>query len=257
MTFEEKYIAWLTIYRKEIVRFTRIWVQSLLPSVITMFLYFIIFGKFIGSQISDIGGISYMEFIVPGLVMMSVITNSYSNVVSSFFSTKFQHSVEELLVSPTPPFIIILGYACGGMTRGILVGLLVTFTSLAFVPLTLYNPAFIILYILLTSALFSLAGLINAIFAKKFDDITIIPTFVLTPLTYLGGVFYSISLLPPFWQKLSELNPILYMVNGFRFGFLGISDVNVFFGLAISIVFIILLFLSNLILIRKGVGLKQ
>ena len=257
MTLSEKYTAFTTIFRKEVVRFTRIWVQSLLPPVVTMFLYFIIFGKFIGSQISDISGYSYMEFIVPGLVMMSVITNSYSNVVSSFFSTKFQHSVEELLVSPTPNYVIILGYVCGGMARGILVGILVTITSLIFVPLKLHNIGFVILYISLTSILFSLAGLMNAIFAKKFDDITIIPTFVLTPLIYLGGVFYSISLLPSFWQEVSKLNPILYMVNGFRFGFLGMTDVNVFFGLTISIIFIFILFFAILYLLKKGVGLKE
>lgn len=257
MTFNEKYTAFTTIFRKEIVRFTRIWVQSLLPPVVTMFLYFVIFGKFIGSQISDISGYSYMEFIVPGLVMMSVITNSYSNVVSSFFSTKFQHSVEELLVSPTPNYVIILGYVCGGMTRGILVGILVTATSLIFVPLKLHNVSFVVLYISLTAFLFSLAGLMNAIFAKKFDDITIIPTFVLTPLIYLGGVFYSINLLPSFWQEVSKLNPILYMVNGFRFGFLGMTDVNVFLGLAISIIFIVILFFAILYLLKKGVGLKE
>lgn len=256
MTVAEKYIAFSTILRKEIVRFTRIWVQSLLPPVITMFLYFIIFGKFIGSQISDIGGVSYMEFIIPGLVMMSVITNSYSNVVSSFFSTKFHHSVEELLISPTPNYVIILGYVSGGVARGILVGILVTITSFIFVPLKLHSPGFVILYISLAAFLFSLAGLMNAIFAKNFDDITIIPTFVLTPLTYLGGVFYSISLLPQFWQELSKVNPILYMVNGFRFGFLGMSDVNVFSGIIISLCFIIILFAANLYLLKKGVGLK-
>ncbi|MBE9537010.1 MAG: ABC transporter permease [Proteobacteria bacterium] len=257
MTFHEKYIAFGTILRKEIVRFTRIWVQSLLPPVITMFLYFIIFGKFIGSQISEIGGVSYMEFIVPGLVMMSVITNSYSNVVSSFFSTKFHHSVEELLISPTPNYVIILGYVSGGVARGILVGMLVSITSFVFVPLKLYNPAFVVLYVFLCAFLFSLAGFMNAIFAKKFDDITIIPTFVLTPLTYLGGVLYSISLLPEFWQGLSKVNPILYMVNGFRFGFLGMSDVNVFSGIAISLCFIAILFAANLYLLKRGVGLKD
>lgn len=257
MTLYEKYIAFITIVRKEIVRFMRIWVQALLPPVVTMFLYFIIFGKFIGSQIGDINEHSYMEFIVPGLVMMSVVTNSYSNVVSSFFSTKFQRSVEELLVSPTPAYVIVMGYVCGGVARGILVGLLVTMTSLFFVPLKVHNAAFVVLYILLTSFLFSLAGLMNAIFAKKFDDITIVPNFVLTPLIYLGGVFYSITLLPLFWQELSRLNPILYMVNGFRFGFLGMTDVNVFSGIIISLLFIIILFSSNIYLLKKGIGLKE
>ena len=257
MTPHQKLTAFDTIVRKEIVRFTRIWPQTIIPSIIMMALYLVIFGEFIGAQIRDIGGVSYMQFIVPGLVMMSVITNSYSNVVSSFFSTKFQKSVEELLVSPTPNYIIILGYLCGGMARGIIVGAGVTVTSLLFEPLRIHNIGFVVLYISLTSLLFSLAGFMNAIFARKFDDISIVPTFVLTPLTYLGGVFYSIDLLPPFWQGLSRINPILYMVNGFRYGFLGASDVNVFLGLASSIFFIVLLFAANLYLLKKGVGLKE
>ncbi len=257
MRGKEKRIALMTIVRKEVVRFTRIWPQTIIPSSMMMILYFVIFGKFIGSQIDDIKGVTYMQFIVPGLVMMAVITNSYSNVTSSFFSTKFQKSVEELLVSPTPPHIIIMGYVFGGVARGVIVGMVVTLTSLIFEPLQIRHLSIVILYILLTAILFSLAGFMNSIFAKKFDDITIIPTFILTPLTYLGGVFYSIDLLPPFWKALSQLNPILYMINGFRFGFLGISDVNVFLGLAISISFIVILFTSNLFLIRKGIGLKE
>lgn len=257
MTKEQKITAFMTILRKEVVRFTRIWPQTIVPSMMMMVLYFVIFGKFIGSQIRDIDGFSYMQFIVPGLVMMAVITNSYSNVVSSFFSTKFHKSVEELMVSPTPEYIIIMGYIFGGVSRGLIVGAGVTMTSLLFVPLKLYNAAFVLLYIILTSILFSLAGFMNSIFAKKFDDISIVPTFVLTPLTYLGGVFYSIDLLPDFWQGLSKLNPVLYMVNGFRYGFLGISDVNVFLGLIISILFIIFLFGMNLYLMKKGVGLKD
>lgn len=253
----ENYIAFTTIVNKEIVRFTRIWSQTLLPSVITMVLYFIIFGKFIGSQISDIRGFTYMQFIVPGLIMMSVITNSYANVVSSFFSSKFQKSVEELLISPTPNYIIICGYCCGSILRGLLVGSLVTITSLLFIPLHIHNIGFVFVFMLLTAFLFSLVGLMNGIFAKKFDDINIIPTFVLTPLTYLGGVFYSISLLPPFWQKVSQLNPILYMINGFRYGFLGISDVSVFFGLAMLAIFVSILFAVNLYLLHKGIGLKN
>lgn len=257
MNSKEVFTAFLTIFRKEIVRFTRIWPQTILPSVITMTLYFVIFGKFIGSQLDNIHSYTYMQFIVPGLVMMAVITNSYSNVVSSFFGSKFQKSVEELLVSPTPDYIIVLGYVGGGVVRGITVGVAVTITSLFFEPLNIYNLTFTIIYIFLTAFLFSLAGFMNSIFAKKFDDITIIPTFVLTPLIYLGGVFYSISLLPPFWQTISKANPILYMINGFRFGFLGIADVNVFLGLAISIFFVISLFLANLYLLKKGIGLKE
>ncbi len=257
MNSKEIFTAFLTIFRKEIVRFTRIWPQTILPSVITMTLYFVIFGKFIGSQLGNINGYTYMQFIVPGLVMMAVITNSYSNVVSSFFGSKFQRSVEELLVSPTPDYIIILGYVSGGTARGITVGLAVTITSLFFEPLNIHNPGFTIIYIFITSFLFSLAGFMNSIFAKKFDDISIIPTFVLTPLIYLGGVFYSISLLPKFWQTISMANPVLYMINGFRFGFLGISDVNVFLGLVISMFFVVTLFLANLYLLKKGVGLKE
>jgi len=257
MTKRQKLTAFNTIFRKEITRFLRIWPQTIIPSMMMMALYFVIFGKFIGSQIEDINGFSYMQFIVPGLVMMSVITNSYSNVVSSFFSTKFQKSVEELLVSPTPDYIIILGYISGGLARGLIVGTAVTITSMLFEPLRISNIGFVILYIFLTSLLFALAGFMNALFAKKFDDISIVPTFVLNPLTYLGGVFYSIDKLPHFWQWLSKLNPILYMVNGFRYGFLGTSDVNVYLGFAISTFFIVMLFMANLYLLKEGVGLKE
>ena len=257
MTASEKFRSFETILRKEIVRFTRIWPQTVIPSMMMMSLYFVIFGRFIGSQLSDVGGFSYIQFIVPGLVMMSVITNSYSNVVSSFFSTKFQKSIEELIVSPTPNYVIIAGYVCGGVARGLVVGTGVTLTSLFFEPLKMQHPGFVVIYITLTSILFSLAGFMNSVFAKKFDDISIIPTFILTPLTYLGGVFYSINELPQFWQNLSRFNPILYMINGFRYGFLGISDVNVYSGLAISIVFIVILFSANLYLLKRGVGMKE
>lgn len=257
MDFKGNYIAFRTILRKEIVRFMRIWPQSLLPSVITMSLYFVIFGNFIGSQINDINGFTYMQFIVPGIIMMAVITNSYSNVVSSFFGNKFQRSVEELLVSPTSNLTVVLGYISGGVVRGLLVGALVLGVATFFTELAIFNLGFIILFVFLTSVLFSLAGLMNGIFAKKFDDVSIIPTFVLTPLTYLGGVFYSVSLLPEFWQNVSRLNPILYMVNGFRYGFLGISDINVWFALGISVVFIVVLFWGNLYLMKKGIGLKN
>ncbi|MDT8316802.1 MAG: ABC transporter permease [bacterium] len=257
MTGRQKLTAFTTIFRKEVTRFLRIWPQTIIPSMMMMALYFVIFGKFIGSQIDDINGFNYMQFIVPGLVMMSVITNSYSNVVSSFFSTKFQKSVEELLVSPTPDYILILGYISGGVARGLIVGTAVTITSMLFEPLRINNIGFVILYIFLTSLLFALAGFMNAIFARKFDDISIVPTFVLNPLTYLGGVFYSIDKLPSFWQWISKLNPILYMVNGFRYGFLGTSDVNVYLGFAISILFIVMIFMSNLYLLREGVGLKE
>lgn len=245
-----------SIARKEIIRIFRIWVQTLVPPVITITLYFIIFGNFIGSQLNTINGYDYMAFIAPGLIMMSIITNSYSNTVSSFFSAKFQRNVEELLVSPTPNWVIILGYIAGGMTRGLSVGLLVSLVSLFFVQLPIHNLFYTVIFAFLTSFVFSLAGMINGVFAQKFDDISIIPTFVITPLTYLGGVFYSLNLLPGFWQTLSKANPIVYMVNGFRYGFLGISDINVSTGLVMLLLFSILLFWINLHLLKKGVGIR-
>jgi|SRR3989338_6260391 len=257
MDSRERYIAFRAILDKETTRVLRIWQQTLLPSAITMALYLMIFGAFIGSQVSDIYGFTYMQFIIPGIIMMSVITNSFMNVASSFFSTKFMRSIEELLVSPTPNYVIMSGYAAGGMFRGLLVGLIVLIISSFFTSLKLHSPFIIILFILLTSLVFSLGGFLNGVLAKKFDDISIIPTFVLTPLTYLGGVFFPISFLPSIWQKISLLNPILYMVNGFRYGFLGISDINVWIGLGILIVFSIALFYLNLYLMNKGTGLKS
>lgn len=250
-------ISLQSIARKEMIRIFRIWIQTLVPPVITITLYFIIFGSFIGSQLGDMGGYSYMAYIAPGLIMMSIITNSYSNTVSSFFSAKFQRNVEELMVSPTPDYIVILGYVAGGMTRGLSVGFLVSIVSLFFTRLPLYNVFYAILFALLTSFVFSLAGMINGIFAKKFDDISIIPTFIITPLTYLGGVFYSLSLLPDFWQMLSKANPIVYMVNGFRYGFLGTSDINVYSGMAMLVLFSVILFSVNLYLFKKGIGIRS
>ena len=250
-------VALTTLWRKEIIRFLRIWVQTLVPPAITMTLYFVIFGSLIGSRVGEMGGFSYMEFIVPGLIMMSVITNSYSNVASSFYSTKFQRNVEELLVAPVPNYIIILGYMGGGVSRGILTGLIVTVVSLFFVDIQVYNLLVVITMVIMTSMLFALGGLINAIFANSFDDISIIPTFVLTPLTYLGGVFYSMSLLPEFWQGISKVNPIIYMVNTFRYGFLGVSDIDVGYAFAIVTLFIVVLFSIALTLINKGVGLRS
>lgn len=257
MTNQQLWVAYYTITRKECVRFLRIWTQTLLPSVITMILYFVIFGTFIGSQIAPIHGYSYMQFIVPGLVMMAVITNSFSNVVSSFFGSKFQRNLEELMVSPTPNWIIIAGYCTGGLLRGLMVGGLVLAVSVFFTHLVIYNIVLVLGFILLTSLTFSLAGLVNGIFAKSFDAVSIVPTFVLTPLTYLGGVFYSIDALPHFWQILSKFNPILYMVNGFRYGFLGISDVNVFASLLVLTVLCLGLLILNLFLFEKGYGLKN
>jgi ABC-2 type transport system permease protein len=252
----DNWISFISIARKEMIRIFRIWVQTLVPPVITITLYFIIFGSLIGSQLGDIDGYDYMAFIAPGLIMMAIITNSYANTVSSFFSTKFQRNIEELLVSPTPNWVMVLGYVAGGMTRGLCVGLLVSLVSLIFVRLPLFNIPFIILFALLTSFVFSLAGLINGIFAKNFDDISIIPTFVITPLTYLGGVFYSISLLPEFWQTLSKANPVVYMIGGFRYGFLGIADIGVWLGLGMLVLFAVGLFLLTLSLLEKGTGVR-
>jgi ABC-2 type transport system permease protein len=256
MKFKQKYVSFRTILDKEVTRILRIWGQTLLPSAITMTLYLVVFGSFIGSQVNDINGFSYMDFIVPGIVMMAVITNSFTNTATSFFMSKFSKSVEEILVSPTPNWIVVLGYAVGGIFRGLLVGIIVLGISLFFTGLKIYSIWIVLLFVFLTSMVFSLGGFLNALVAKKFDQVNIIPTFVLTPLTYLGGIFYSISLLPEFWQKISLLNPILYMVNGFRFGFLGISDINVGVGLGMLILFAGLLFYINLHLMNKGVGLK-
>lgn len=257
MSHHELWVAFITIVTKEIRRFTRIWAQTLLPPAITMTLYFIIFGNLIGSRIGEMGGFNYMEFIVPGLIMMSVITNSYGNVVSSFFSTKFQRNIEELLVSPTPNWVILSGYVLGGVSRGLAVGFIVTLLSLFFTELQIHSFWITIATIFMTSVLFSLGGFINAIFANSFDDISIIPTFILTPLTYLGGVFYSIQLLPEFWQGVSQLNPILYMVNTFRYGILGASDINIGFAFVIIILFNVVLFMIALKLLNMGKGIRQ
>lgn len=251
------WIAFQSILVKEIQRFTRIWVQTLVPPAITMTLYFVIFGNIIGQRIGHMSGVPYMQFIVPGLIMMSVITNSYSNVASSFFSAKFQRNIEEMLVAPVPNYVIILGFIGGGMARGLCVGLLVTLVSLFFVPFHVHSVSIVILTVCFTSAVFSLGGLINAIYAQSFDDISIVPTFILTPLTYLGGVFYSISLLSGFWRGVSHFNPIVYMVSAFRYGFLGIKDVPLYFSFAVLSAFIIGLFIWAYILIQRGYGLRS
>lgn len=250
-------VAFQTIVRKEVGRFMRIWTQTLLPPVITQSLYFIIFGGFVGSQIPPINGVSYMSFIVPGLVMMAVITSSFQNVVSSFFGSKFQKNIEELLVSPTPNWVIIAGYVAGGVIRGILVGVIVFGISAIFARPVVSNIGIIILFILLTAILFSLGGLINAVYAKKFDDVAIFPTFVLTPLTYFGGVFYSINRLPEFWQGMSRLNPILYMIDGFRYGFFGFSDLNLGMSIAVLVGLTVVMVAWADWLLRKGVGMKN
>lgn len=254
---KQNFIALKTIWRKEITRFMRIWVQTLIPPVITMSLYFVVFGNLIGSRIGTMGGFSYMEFIVPGLIMMSVITNSYANVSSSFFSAKFQRNIEELMISPVPTSIIILGYVAGGMTRAILIGIIVTIVSSFFVPLQFHYLPAIVTTLLLTSSLFSIAGLINGVYARNFDDISIVPTFVLTPLTYLGGVFYSLSLLPEFWQWVSKINPIVYMVSGFRYGFLGESDFTIGTSLTLLVLFNVAFVALAYRLIDKGVGIRH
>ncbi|TVP52296.1 MAG: ABC transporter permease [Halomonas sp.] len=257
MNATQTLVALWTLVLKEIKRFTRIWPQTLLPPSITMAMYFIIFGNLIGARIGDMDGFNYMDFIVPGLIMMSVITNSYSNVASSFFSNKFQRSIEEMMVSPMPNWVILAGFILGGMARGLGVGLIVTVVSLFFTRLTMEHPLLTVLVVVLTSALFSIGGFINALLANKFDDISIVPTFVLTPLTYLGGVFYSISMLPEFWQGVSMLNPILYMVNVFRYGFLGVSDIPVGWALAAIFAFIIALFSIALAMLERGKGIRS
>lgn len=256
-SFENR-IALMTILIKEITRFVRIWPQTLLPPAISTTLYFIIFGNFVGSRIGKVGdGYTYLDYILPGLIMMSVITNSYANVVSSFFSAKFQRSIEELLVAPVPNSIIVLGFVLGGMARGLATAIIVTLLSLFFTTLTVQHWGLTLLIVLLSSALFSLGGLVNAVYAKKFDDTSIIPTFVLTPLTYLGGVFYSISWLPPVWQKLSLFNPVLYMVNAFRFGYMGHSDVSVALAVAIIVSCTFVLSLYALWLLEHSRGLRS
>lgn len=257
MNLQQQYNAFETIVVKEIRRFTRIWIQTLLPPAITVALYFVIFGALIGSRIGQMEGFSYMEYIVPGLIMMSVITNAYSNVVSSFFSTKFQRSVEEMLVSPLPNYILIWGFVIGGVARGLAVGLIVTVLALIFTDLQVHNLLVTITVVLLTAMLFSLGGFINAMYAGSFDDISIVPTFVLTPLTYLGGVFYSISMLPPFWEGVSRLNPIVYMVNGFRYGILGISDIHLGVAYGMIILFVVVLYVWAHWLLKKGIGIRS
>ena len=257
MNLSLQWVAGRTILVKEVRRFVRIWPQTLLPPAITMTLYFVIFGNLIGSRIGDMGGFDFMQFIVPGLIMMSVIQNSYGNVVSSFYSTKFQRSIEEMLVSPMAPSTILIGFVAGGVVRGLCVGLIVTLLSLFFTDLQVQHLIVTMTVVLLTAVLFSIGGFINALFANKFDDVAIIPTFVLTPLTYLGGVFYSIDQLPEFWRTLSLFNPVVYMVNTFRYGLLGVSDVNVAWSLAVILVVTVALFLLALWLLGRGTGIRQ
>lgn len=257
MNMQQIMIALWTLTVREVRRFMRIWPQTLLPPSITMALYFLIFGNLVGSRIGEMAGIAYIDYIVPGLIMMSVITNSYSNVASSFFGNKFQRSVEEMVVSPMPSWVILSGFVIGGMARGLLVGLIVTIVSMFFTQVHIAHPILTILVVFLTAALFSLAGFINALLANKFDDISIVPTFVLTPLTYLGGVFYSIHSLPTFWQHVSLLNPVLYMVNTFRYGILGVSDVGVWWALSVICLCIVAMFMIAHRMLTTGKGIRS
>jgi ABC-2 type transport system permease protein len=250
-------IPYLTLARKEITRYLRIWQQTFFPPIITTSLYFVIFGNLIGNRIGEMDGYAYIDFIVPGLILMSIITNSYANVASSFFGAKFQSFIEEIMVSPTSHNIILLGYVTGGVSRGLLIGILVCLVSQLFTDISIHNGLVVISIALLTSVLFSLAGLLNGLFAKSFDDVSIVPTFVLTPLTYLGGIFYSINLLPEIWQTISLVNPILYMINAFRYGFLGISDINLILSYVIVIGFIIALGSWANYLLKNGYGIRN
>jgi ABC-2 type transport system permease protein len=251
------WVALKTIVAREVHRILRIWGQTLVPPAITMTLYFVIFGKMIGARIGAMDGLPYIDYIVPGLIMMSVIQNSYGNIVSSFFGSKFQRFVEEMLVAPTPNWVILAGYVLGAVVRGLMVGAIVLIVAMCFTSIRLHHPLVTLITLLLTSIVFAFAGFINAMYAKKFDDIAIVPTFVLTPLTYLGGVFYSVALLPPFWEKVSHFNPILYMVNAFRYGLLGVSDVGIGTAMTLMLVFAIVLGAFSMHLLRRGTGLRS
>ena len=251
------WIALGTIARREVHRILRIWSQTLVPPAITMTLYFLIFGGLIGSKIGDMGGFTYMQFIVPGLVMMSVIQNSYGNISSSFFGAKFGRHVEELLVSPMPNWVILWGYVAGAVLRGLLVGVIVLAIAMLFTTVRIPHPLVTVTSVLLGATIFSLAGFVNAVFAKKFDDVAIVPTFILTPLTYLGGVFYSVTLLPGWAQALTHANPIFYMVNAFRYGLLGTSDVPLWVAYGLMLAFVAALSALSLWLLRRGVGLRS
>lgn len=257
MSLYEQYVAFMTIFRKEVRRYLRIWSQTLLPSAITMSLYFLIFGGLIGSRIGEMGGVSYMQFVVPGLIMMSIVTNTYANVVSSFYGAKYSNSVEELLVSPVPNYIILWGYIAGGVSRGLMVAVIVTLTSRFFAEIEIFSFVTVFAVVVLTSILFSLCGFINAVFANSFDDINIVPTFILTPLIYLGGVFYSLDLLPEFWANVSKLNPLVYVVNAFRYGLLGVSDVSVTFAFSMIGGFTLIAYTYSMHLLRSGKRLRS
>ena len=246
-----------TILIREYGRIIRIWAQTLVPSAVTSTLYFVIFGSLLGARVGDMGGYGYRAYLAPGLIMMAIITNSYGNVVASFFGAKFGKHIEELLVSPLPNWVIVAGYVAGGLMRGLMVGVVVTIVALIFTHLHVHHALVIIAAAILTSAIFSLGGFINAVFAKNFDQVNWIPAFVLTPLTYFGGVFVSIELLPAWAQKLSMVNPILHMVNAFRYGFLGTSDVSVIGAFALMVALAAGLFVWALILLNRGTGIRD
>lgn len=257
MNINQQLIAFKTIVTKEILRFARIWVQTIVPPVITTALYFVIFGELIGSQLSNIDGYTYIDYIIPGIILMAIINNSYANVVASFYMSKFSHFIEEMLVSPMPNYLIIAGYVIGGVARGLAVGLVVALISTFFAELNIHSYFILFSVTILTAILFSLGGFINAVYANSFDDISIIPTFVLIPLTYLGGIFYSIDMLPTFWQNVSLVNPILYMVNAMRYGMLGISDIDLMTAFSIIILFVVVLFSFCLYLLNSGKGIRS
>ncbi|MFA6414955.1 MAG: ABC transporter permease [Candidatus Paceibacterota bacterium] len=258
MPLDKQFISFYTILRKGVVRIIRIWSQTLLPSVVTSVLYFAVFGNILGSRIGELNGIPYILFVVPGLVMLAVITNSYMDVATTFFVSKFfSRNIDEILVSPTPPSVIIAGFVASGVVRGMLVGALVLIVSLFFALPSIAHPLIVILFLFLSSLVFALGGLVNGIYAKDFDGISIVPTFVLTPLVYLGGVFYSINSLPPFWQTVSLGNPIFYLINGFRYGFLGTSDVSLLTCFSVLFALMLALLGANIYFLKKGLGLKQ
>lgn len=258
MPIKGLFISFWTILRKDLVRIFRIWPQTFLPSIVTSVLYFLIFGAFLGSRIGELEGVPYVLFVVPGLVMLAIMMNAYSNVAFSFFSSKFfMRTIDEILVSPTPPWVIIAGFIAGGVIRGVLVGIMVLIVSLLFTTIALTNILVIILFFLLSSLIFALAGLINGVYAKSIDGINIVPTFVLTPLIYLGGIFYSINTLPGFWQTISQFNPVFYLIDGFRYGFLGFSDVPLVTSIGVLLLLTAVLIGVAWYLIRTGLGLKQ
>lgn len=257
MNISQQFTAFKTIVTKEILRFSRIWLQTVVPPVITTGLYFVIFGQLIGSQLNSIEGYSYIDYIVPGIILMAVINNSYANVVASFYMSKFAHFIEEMLVSPMPNYLILTGYVIGGVARGLTVGFVVALISMFFSDIHVHSYFILFSVVILTAILFSLGGFINAIYANSFDDISIIPTFVLIPLTYLGGIFYSVNMLPPFWQTVSLVNPILYMINAMRYGMLGVSDIDLTTAFSIIILFVVVLFAYSLHLLNIGKGIRS